>query len=669
MGRQTEGERDKNMKLLTISLILNLLLPQSGYSVSSTVTEPSPKQTKDPKDTKSDPYLGSEECLKRRYTRLSCDKVFCPPWMRCIDQKCSCKFPYQCLRVGRSVCGSEGQSYFSLCQALAISCRMKEPIFSHFGDECKEEDMFITSLVKFGDHDLIRLKTPNGTALVCGSGWNMAAANVVCRHLKEEKRGAAVISKEKFNKIQISGEDLPPHCISVHCTGSEYTLAECTLHQKQIIQPNMNIALVGCYQEPKDNTKCEFPCVNGKCISFKKTCDGVDHCGDNSDEMCCKACRPDGFHCKSGVCIPKSAVRDGIRDCLGGEDELEDTHTDTHTDDQVSSPDAPDRTVQRQSHHRSSQDDQVSSPDAPDQTVQRPSHHKSPQGSDITSDPKTEVKLIRDSVETLYCGIPNASYVYKPEEEESQRRRRKRVVGGAVASPTQIQWQVGIQEDERIYCGGAYLGGCWVLTAAHCVRPKPEAYHIKFSLWKKWSRQGTTDTIPVKNVIIHHDYNAKTYQNDIALIQLKTLSNSDKCMVHNPAVSAVCVPWSPMQFQTNDTCTISGWGRKKGGSSAQALNWANVTIIGDCKTYYKDRYFDGMECAGDLEGKVDSCQGDSGGPLVCKDASGVSYVWGIVSWGENCGQPGFPGVYTKVAHYFEWIRFHTGWPLVTKYNQ
>lgn len=54
--------------------------------------------------------------------------------------------------------------------------------------------------------------------------------------------------------------------------------------------------------------------------------------------------------------------------------------------------------------------------------------------------------------------------------------------------------------------------------------------------------------------------------------------------------------------------------------------------------------------SGDLDGRVGTCEGDNGGPLVCEDELGVSYLWGIVSWGQGCGQPGFPGVYTQVKY-------------------
>ncbi|XP_064816175.1 complement factor I-like, partial [Oncorhynchus masou masou] len=279
-----------------------------------------------------------------------------------------------------------------------------------------------------------------------------------------------------------------------------------------------------------------------------------------------------------------------------------------------------------------------------------------------------EVRAARDLLEVkVHCGIPNNTVLEESDRGE-KRKRQKRVVGGVPAQPTQIQWQVAIQEGSHIDCGGAYIGGCWVLTAAHCVRPKPEVYWIKFSLWKKRSIQGTTDIVPVKNIIIHHKYNANTYENDIALIEMEKLPFKSQCFEENPAVSAVCVPWSVQLFNPNHTCSISGWGRKKDGSSSDVLLWANVSLIANCQGFYGPRYFDGMMCAGDLEGNVDSCQGDSGGPLVCQDSLGVSYLWGIVSWGEKCGQAKFPGVYTKVAHYFDWIRTHTGWAAVTKYN-
>lgn len=69
---------------------------------------------------------------------------------------------------------------------------------------------------------------------------------------------------------------------------------------------------------------------------------------------------------------------------------------------------------------------------------------------------------------------------------------------------------------------------------------------------------------------------------------------------------------------------------------------------------------------GDLDGHVDSCQGDSGGPLVCEDELGVSYLWGIVSWGDKCGEPGFPGVYTQVSVFCSLLWLLVRWLLSHK---
>jgi secreted trypsin-like serine protease len=51
---------------------------------------------------------------------------------------------------------------------------------------------------------------------------------------------------------------------------------------------------------------------------------------------------------------------------------------------------------------------------------------------------------------------------------------------------------------------------------------------------------------------------------------------------------------------------------------------------------------------------ADSCQGDSGGPLVAK-VQGKFVQVGVVSWGHSCADGVFPGVYTKVSSYKDWI--------------
>ena len=78
----------------------------------------------------------------------------------------------------------------------------------------------------------------------------------------------------------------------------------------------------------------------------------------------------------------------------------------------------------------------------------------------------------------------------------------------------------------------------------------------------------------------------------------------------------------------------------------------------ECQAKYEYEYSitDAMICAGypGVGGK-DSCQGDSGGPFVCQNGD-KAVITGVVSWGNGCAWPDYPGVYSRVTKALDWIK-------------
>lgn len=78
----------------------------------------------------------------------------------------------------------------------------------------------------------------------------------------------------------------------------------------------------------------------------------------------------------------------------------------------------------------------------------------------------------------------------------------------------------------------------------------------------------------------------------------------------------------------------------------------------DCFQKYKKlgaALTDKQLCAGGVFAQ-DACRGDSGGPLMKRRPDGVWEAVGVVSFGNGCGNDGWPGVYTNVASYKDWIQ-------------
>ncbi|XP_067622036.1 serine protease easter-like [Eurosta solidaginis] len=261
----------------------------------------------------------------------------------------------------------------------------------------------------------------------------------------------------------------------------------------------------------------------------------------------------------------------------------------------------------------------------------------------------------------------------------------KRIFGGTATDIDEFPWTALIKyfKGNNIvgyHCGGSLINERYVLTAAHCVskRVLPENWALIGVRLGEWNQETEIDCqidsrgnslcagphvdVDVEEQICHPIYNVRTQSNDIALLRLK------EKIVFNDFIQPICLPFVTY-FQLdnfeNATMDIAGWGATEASTSSKTKLKALVRVqnFDQCQSKYRSyarvTLSDNQICAGG-EKSIDTCRGDSGGPLMFPQKyNGLDsyFLVGVVSFGPSpCGQVGFPGVYTRVASFLEWIQ-------------
>ncbi len=260
------------------------------------------------------------------------------------------------------------------------------------------------------------------------------------------------------------------------------------------------------------------------------------------------------------------------------------------------------------------------------------------------------------SVNSSPGGSVRSSGVIFPVEPIGGPTYTPEIVGGGDTSVEQWPWQAQLRRGSA-FCGGSLIAPNWVVTAAHCL---DDGMGAEVVLGRTEIDSGGVERSVVE-IILHESYS--NFDHDIALLRL------DEPVEYSASIQPIGLLSSAQEAnlaKNGVLASVTGWGvlYPETPTRSDQLQAADVAMVSPdaCRNsgYSASSITENMICAGFVEGGVDACFGDSGGPLVVRDRLGGHRLAGITSWGNECALPDYPGVYTRVSAFVDWISDKTG---------
>jgi secreted trypsin-like serine protease len=268
----------------------------------------------------------------------------------------------------------------------------------------------------------------------------------------------------------------------------------------------------------------------------------------------------------------------------------------------------------------------------------------------------------------------------------SAPRASASIVGGAGVSIASFPFQVALYDPQAgspaagFFCGGVIVDATHVVTAAHCIAGGGGRQAGSSGAVEVLAGSTTLDPPdagsvrdPVQSSAIDSHYNPQNSDYDVALLTLaRPLWSGSSAPGVNGIDTIAPLPldqgkasrYANPNLTPAIIATASGWGDVNAApghaaSYPTSLKAVRMPLVSDglCEEQYaaiEQPITSRMICAGGGRSRVDTCYGDSGGPLVVDQGSparppGDYVLVGLVDFGNGCSQPGYAGVYTRIA--------------------